>query len=294
MSDTLTRRTLLAGGVTAALGGLAGCISTSREAEETVTETMAVDDANALVVEGAVGDVSVSGEARDDVRVEGTKRAAGEDGLDRVDVRVERSGGRITVTVDRETENGLLRLSPSPIAVLDIAVPEAFQVADVSADTADVGVDGVAGPTELKTDTGDIRATAVDGDLTTRSDTGDQRVNVVSGRLHATVDTGDVGATGVNGLGDIEADTGDVEVTAATVGGNASVEADTGDVSLAFTEAINAAVTVTSDTGDIVVENLGEVDRVETENSFEATVGEGTHSLTVRTDTGDVTLTGGS
>jgi len=294
MSDALSRRSLLGAGFTVALGGLAGCISTSREATETVTETVAAADASSLTVAGDAGDVTVTTESRDDVRVAATKRAAGEDGLGRVDVQVGRDGDAISVTVDREVENGLLQLSPSPLANLEIAVPEAFRVAEVAADAGDVSVDGVAGPVNVETDTGDIEATSVAGELTTLSDTGDQTIDGVAGRLHATADTGDVTATGASRLGDIETDTGDVEVSATRAGGNASVSADTGDVSLSFDEPLDADVVVSVDSGDIVVENLGDIGRTETESDFEATVGDGTNSLSVSTDTGDVTLTGGS
>ncbi|WP_121822650.1 DUF4097 family beta strand repeat-containing protein [Halostella salina] len=295
MSDTLTRRTLLGTGVTAVLGGLAGCITTSREAEETVTETVAVDGVSSLVVDGDAGDVTVTAESRDDVRVEATKRAAGEEGLDRVDVQVGREGDTVSVTTDREEEeNGLFQLSPSPLANVAVAVPEGFRVAEVIADTGDVTVERATGPLRVETDTGDIEAVSVEGDLTTLSDTGDQRIDGVAGRLSATADTGDVTATGASRLGDVETDTGDIEVSATRVGGNASVSADTGDVSLSFAEPLDAGVVVSTETGDIVVETLGDIGRIETESTFEATVAEGTNSLSVSTDTGDVEIAGGS
>ena len=282
------------GGATAVLGGIAGCITTSRDAEATMTETLDVDEASGLTVEGAVGDVTVRGESRDDVRVEGTKRAGGEDGLERVEVRTERTGRTLSVAVDRTEEDGLLQLSPTPLVDLHVRVPKAFRVSEAVVDTGDLSVDGVTGPLRAETDTGDLEATAVDGDLTARSDTGDQRIDGVTGRLNATVNTGEVTATGAAALGDVATDTGNLDVTAARLDGDATVAADTGDVALRFEEPLDAEVTVSTETGDIDVEHLGDVDRTETEGSFEATVGDGTHSLSVSTDTGDVTLSGGS
>lgn len=285
------RRTLLAAGSAALLGGLSGCIAiaTDRNAEETVTETVDPAGADGLTLATEVSDATVRGEDRSDVRVEAVKRAGGEDGLDQLELAVERSGGTVDVTATRSDDDNWIRLGPGPTMDVEVVVPGGLPVTRATANTGDLRIRDVDGPTTVETNTGDVDAADIRGDLSAETDTGDQEIDGVDGTVSARADTGDVTVRQSTAVDRVRTDTGDVEAEIPSLSGDAEVETDTGDVSLALSRELDAAVTVSTNAGDITADGFDDPDTA-TETTFVADLGDGTHALRVTTDTGDVRL----
>lgn len=289
MAHTTTRRRFLAVGASAALAGLAGCLGGERTAEETVTRTVDPADASGISIAGEIGDVVVRGDDRDDVSVEGIKRAGDEDALDQVSLSVERQDDAIDVAAENEHDGGGLFLpSVPPLIDLTVTVPADLRVTSADADTGDVDVQDVTGPTDVTANTGDIDLSDVSGDVTARTDTGDQRIARVDGIVTATADTGDVTVREAT-LDEATADTGDVTAEIQGLDEDARVATDTGDVDLTLPSSLDVGIEVSVDTGDITVRGL-DGGTVETEDSYETSLGNGTRMLSVETNTGDVTL----
>lgn len=290
MAYTTTRRRFLAAGTSAALAGLAGCLGGERTAEETVTRTVDPADASGISIAGDIGDVDVRGDDRDDVSVEGIKRAGDEDALDQVSLSVERQDDTIDVGAENEHDGGggLFLASVPPLIDLTVTVPADLRVTGADADTGDVDVQDVTGPTDVTADTGDIDVSDVSGDVTARTDTGDQLIARVDGIVTATADTGDVTVREAT-LDEVTADTGDVTAEIQGLDEDARVATDTGDVDLTLPSSLDVGIEVSVDTGDITIRGL-DGGTVETEDSYERSLGDGTHTLSVETNTGDVTL----
>ena len=284
------RRTLLAAGSAALLGGLSGCIAIAadRNAEETVTETVDPEGVDAVTVTTDVTDATVRGEDRADVHVEAVKRAPGEDGLDKLSLDVERSGGTVDVTA-RRSDDDLIRLGPGPTMDVTVTVPEGVSVARTTTNTGDAELRAVDGPATVRTDTGDVYATDVRGDLTARSDTGDQELSDVDGAVSARTDTGSVTVRRAATVDELRTDTGDVDGAIPSLTGDAEIQTDTGDVSLTLSRSLDAGVTASTNTGEITAGGFDDPETA-TETTFVAELGDGTHTLRITTDTGDVRL----
>ncbi|WP_135534958.1 DUF4097 family beta strand repeat-containing protein [Halostella pelagica] len=287
MVHTTTRRQVLAGGASAMIAGIAGCLFGERTAEETVSRSVDIRDANGASIVGNLGNVVVRGEDRDDIGVEGIKRATDEDAIDEVSISVDRSGDTIDISVEGNQDSGGL-LSVPPLIDLTVTVPEDFRVTRAEADTGDINVENVSGPTNVTGDTADVDVSDVTGDVTARTDTGDQRIDSVDGVVTASADTGDVTVREA-AVDEVTVDTGDVTADVRALDGDARIKTDTGDVDLTLPSSLDARIEVTVDTGDIKFWG-SDGGTTEAENSYETTLGEGAHTFSVETDTGDVTV----
>lgn len=284
------RRTLLVAGSAALLGGLSGCIAIAadRNAEETATETVDPEGVDDVTLTTDVADAAVRGEDRADIHVEAVKRAPGEDGLDLLELDVERNGGTVAVTARRSDDN-LLRLGPGPTMDVTVTVPEGVPVTRTATNTGDADVRGVDGPATVRTDTGDLRVADVRGDLTARTDTGDQEISGVDGAVSARSATGEVAVRQSATVDDLRANTGDVTAEIPSLSRDAEVRTDTGDLALSLSRSLDADVTASTNTGEITADGFDDSE-TETETTFVAELGDGTHALRVTTDTGDVQL----
>lgn len=185
MSQGHTRRRLLTGASAVTLAGLAGCIATSRDVEEPIQEHYDVEELSAVTASAVDGDVTVTGENRDDIALTGIKAAASEGDLESVRLDTSREDGTLALEVD--VDGGFLRLGPDPKMDLEVAVPAGLQVSRVETTSGDLEVTDVAGETTADTTNGDVTIDAVDGPFTVETTNGDVAANGVEG--DATVET---------------------------------------------------------------------------------------------------------
>lgn len=216
MSQNVSRRRLLAGGSVAALAGLAGCIATSRDVEETVDERYEGDDLSELTASAVNGDITVVGEDRDDVAVTGTKAAASEGDLESVRLEASRDGD--TLALDVDVDGGFLRFGPDPKMDLEVAVPAGLRVSRVETTNGRLEVVDVAGETAAETTNGDVELGAIDGPLSAETTNGD--------------------------------------VTLTAVGDDATAETTNGAVDLEIEPALEATLSVSTTNGEITVEGF--------------------------------------
>lgn len=263
MNGELSRRGLLAG-VAGALTVTAGCVGGDLDATENVSETYDLTDVSSLVVDAMA--VTIEGDDRDDVALTGTKRAAGEDDLEDVTLSTDRSGGVLTITVDR-ADDGLFQFGPSPQLSLALSVPRTLHVERVESTNGDVAVADVAGPTSILTTNGTVEATVVHGDVDVTSTNGDVSVDRIEGAVTVDATNGDVTVVGGTGDVDVETENGSVEVTlVAPPDATLDLETSNGDITVDV-----PGVSVSGD-------------------SVSTTLGEGLRLVSATTTNGDVTI----
>lgn len=153
-----TRRRVIAGGATAVVAGLAGCVGGENDVEETVTDERQAEDIEQLSVENTNGRVDVRGSDRETISITGRKRAPDEDRLGEVGIETTETDQTLTVAVSDDGSGILVNLGPTPAVDLEIEVPASL--ADVDAETTNGGVTvrGVDSAIAAETTNGDVTA----------------------------------------------------------------------------------------------------------------------------------------
>ena len=233
----LSRRSLLGACIAAGTAALAGCASGSLEAETTVTEEYDGTDVSEIKVQGINGDIEIRDAQRETVQVNGNKRAASEDELDRITLQADQSDDRLSLTVDTE-DSGFLPFGSSSLQMdLTLTVPEGLHIT-AETTNGDVGID-TTGAESVTVDTtnGDIRLSSSEP-AEVRTDTTNGDVSII---LPATAepaisfDTTN-GDTTINGFQADSTESGSAvdrmvgngthRVTAATVNGDITIRGE--------------------------------------------------------------------
>jgi hypothetical protein len=247
--------------VIGALAGLAIHFANFREAQMTMTRTLAVAGMPRIVVDGQAGDVIVVAGPAGTVTVEATRRARAESAdiashaAQNISVDIQQSGATVTVRARGGGDTGVGR---SSAVDLTITVPARSNV-DLHADTGNVSVSDVAGMVSITVGVGDARLAGVTlaGASSVDVGTGDVMLGgrLASGAaLRVSVDTGDVDVTlplaaavtidAATGLGEVHVPSWPVPV--ARDGAGASARGETAPNP-------NGMLTIRVDTGDIGV-----------------------------------------
>lgn len=153
----LSRRSLLGACIAAGTATLAGCTSGSLEAETTVTREYDGTDISEINVQGVNGDIAIRDAQRETIQLNGTKRAASEEDLDRITLQADQSDGRLSVTVDTE-DSGFTLSGSSPLQMdLTLTVPEGLHLI----------AEGMSGDVDIETSGAEsVTADTTNGDIT--------------------------------------------------------------------------------------------------------------------------------
>jgi DUF4097 and DUF4098 domain-containing protein YvlB len=264
----LSRRRLLGAAAAAVPAAIAGCAVPGPLETESGSRTLSLGDATSLTVENHNGRITVTGEDREDVRLDYEKRTRyGADLLDRTDVVDQRVGETLQVAVEFE-RNG----DPTPTVRLDLRVPESTPVE------------------RLETGNGDVTARNVGGNPRLRTSNGDAVAREVGGYVSLDTSNGRVEATGIEGLDGAASSNGDVEVEIPALRQDARVETSNGDVTAALATGLDADVTAETSNGDVSTAGLSFGDAESGDSRFSGRLGEGGTDLRLSTSNGDVTL----
>ena len=274
MTPTASRRSILAGIAVGTVAGWAGCLADGRDVEESVTERRSAADLSAVAVSTTIGDVAVRSTPRDEVVVDGRKAAVSPDDLETIGLETATEGDCLEVAVERDESRTLFGLRPDPVLDLSVVVSDRLAVRTVDTRTGDV-------------DVSDVR-----GDLTAVTETGDVRVEAVDGTVSATTDAGAIELVDPASIERLETDSGDITAALPGLEGDATVETSSGAVELRLPDRLDLTLDITTDSGEITVSDVADLPEMAGDSLIEAVVGQGTHRLEVRTETGDVTVNG--
>jgi Putative adhesin len=223
------------------------------------------------------GSIEVRPWDKPEVQVVVEKRGKSKAAIDTIDIRTEHDGNRVTVEARVGDNHGFnLRFNDSRSARLIVSLPAASNVVAKSGDGA-IDIERVDGHIQLRSGDGSIRARDVNGDLNVH--TGDGSITL-GGRLTSVrAHSGDgsvrvQAAEGSSPNEDWDITTGDGSVTLEIPDSfGAELDAHTGDGGIS--------------TRDVTVSNVtGRIGR----NSLRGRLGNGGHTLRVRTGDGSITL----
>lgn len=281
-----TRRRLLGGVATAAVGLLAGCSVALGDPETaTVRRRFDAGDVSRLRV-GADGDATVRRADGDRVEVEVTKRAYG--GTDPSDLELRSSAEGETLRLRTHVPT-VVGIGGGDVDV-DVRVPASVRVERVESDAGTVSLDGVAGDATVAATAGDVSVRDVRGDVDVDAANGDVTTTDTQGFVAAETENGDVAVTSPDGVGDLGSVDGDVEADVPALRGEPTLATTNGDVEVALGADLDAAVEATTENG--AVEGVDALDDVDAASGtrLAGAVGDGGPELRLETTNGDVTV----
>lgn len=239
------------------------------------------------------GSIEVRTWDRNEVLVEIEKRASTKDLLEKIEIKADQTGDRITVEARQPHREGGLFGHWSLGARLIASVPRRTNVMARSGDGA-VDVDGVTGRVEARTGDGSVRAYRVAGDI--RAHTGDGAVTLESVDGTIDVTTGD-GSIRVDGkLASLRVRTGDGAVTVRAAAGSAmtddwDVATGDGGVSVTVPSSFNAEVDLHTGDGRVRAEGVSTQNEDTPERrTVKGRLGSGGKMLKVRSGDGSIEL----
>lgn len=281
------RRRVLAGAGATIAAGLAGCLSTAREIEETSTQTIDAEGLDALSITGNAGPVTVRGAERETIELRTTKEVAGENDLDTIEVHTERRGDTFSIEVERQ--DVLVRLGPEPRLSIELAVPRDLQLPSIEMVTGMIDIRDVRGPVDLDTENAAIIVDGVDGDVTAETTNGVIDVRNVAGTVSASATNGAIEVEDADRIDTLETTNGAIDATASSVTDGASITARNGSVDLRLERPLDA--TVSADVGNGELTYIGDpTPETQTSGSLELVLGDGSNALDVQTVNGDATI----
>ena len=271
MTETTTRRKLLAGAGATLLAGLAGCSGLTPFVGKREEYTERYDAADALEVECETGEVRVRTAERTDIEVGVVEESSSLNAnLDALTLETERADGTLTLRSAYTGDTG--PLSGRPSMDLDIALP------------ADTAVERV------KTTTGRVDVRGTSGDLDVAVETGSVDVRNVAGVVSVESETGSVTLRGNDTTGDVTTETGSIDADVNALDGETEVRAETGRIELALAPSLDAELDVRVETGRIDVEGVDLQNRSQSMGRLTGTLGEGGPTLSAASETGSIDL----
>lgn len=279
----------------------AGCVVSVDSQGQIVREEkrFTVDGIADLHLSTFDGAIQIDGWDRPDVLVEIEKRGPTREAVEAIVVEATQRGRRIEIEVRRPANAGLqgLILQENSSAKLIVSVPQRSDIVAHSGDGS-IETNGVQGRLELRTGDGAIRAVRVNGELIL--DTGDGSVTVdgAEGRLKA--ETGDGGVNVRGKLSAVRMHTGDGSIvyraeTGASMSDDWDISTGDGSVALYLPTSFDAELDAHTGDGTIradldVVATEPDQDRESRRRTVRGRLGEGGHTLRIRTGDGSITL----
>ncbi len=226
----LLRRQLLGGCASVGVIGLAGCISTGLDAEETISREYD-EDVSAVAIETVNGEVEVRGEDRETISVEGRKRAPDEDALDEISVESESDDETLAFRADVDSGRRFFSVGESARIDLTVWVPERVAVeAETTNGDMDLDLRDTDSVTADTTNGDIVIAVASTPDILAETTNGDVEIalpETAEPELSFATTNGDLEVSGLTDS--VEADSS----TETTIGGGThelSVETTNGDL----------------------------------------------------------------
>ncbi len=181
--------------------------------------------------------------------------------------------------------------------ILEIQVPEQYRGALlVRTSSGDVQINGQnLSELSVETSSGDMQLSSIRAaNISMESSSGDQRAEGVEAeRSEFASSSGEIRVKDLQGRAGAESSSGDITLRFDAFTADLEVRSSSGDVELYLTETAEFRVEARASSGDIDCAFPISLDREDSEtsrNRLYATVGNGTHRVTVQTSSGDITI----
>lgn len=291
MTDSVSRRRLLSGGLTAALASLAGCSSTTPFVGRRIETTaqFPTDDIDTLAVQTSQGDITIRTADRDTIHADVIKQSSAVSAdLDELTLQDIRDDRRLKLASQWDGDSSLF--GSDPALNLDLRVPEPVGVEQAETSVGSVDVEGTTGDLAVDTSTGSATVRDVDGAVEVSTSTGSIDVRTVSGPVAASASTGTVTVRDPGAIDSISTSTGSVNTDIPAIVGDTQIETSTGSVTARIAPSVDAELTLTSSTGGITVDGVALQDEQREDNEQTGRLGDGGPSLTISTSTGGIAV----
>jgi lia operon protein LiaG len=264
-----------------------------------------IDDQKSFALSG-IGELDVRTSSTDlyitasrgdtvEIRLHGTVYAAHPDSIPTL--AAEQSGAALEITtVRRDGKRWALGFFSSDL-ILEIRVPKQYRSAlIVNTSSGDVEItDQNLSELAVATSSGTIQLHSVQAaTVVMDSSSGDQTAeNLQAEYSELTSSSGEIRVRDLQGGVKAESSSGDITLRYREFSSNLEVRSSSGDVELHLTESAEFKVEARASSGDIDCAfpvTLTEADSEIRSNRLYGTVGEGTHRISVRTSSGDITI----
>jgi lia operon protein LiaG len=209
----------------------------------------------------------------------------------------EQVGDVIDISTERKAGRKWILGFFSSDLILEIKVPNNYRGAFVlHTSSGDVEIsDQILSELSVETSSGTIRLHSVRAaTVTVASSSGDQMAEgMTAGYSQMTSSSGEIRVEDLQGGAKVESSSGDITLRYGEFDSDLEVRSSSGDVELYLTEKAEFQVEARASSGDIDCAfpvTLNEADSEIRSNRLCGTVGEGTHRVSVRTSSGDITI----
>ena len=285
----LTRRRFLGTAAAAGSVALTGCTGSfvRIESAETTTERQfELPEVSRLDVPETSDDISVRRSDAEIVTVRAHKQAQGETSLSDLRLRSQVDDGTLRL---RTAKPDVVGIGGGSID-LEILLPDAVRVGHLRTEDGEVVLRRTSGDATIESGDGDLVVSDARGDVSATTEDGSITIDGAAGEVTAESQDGDITVRNPGAIRQVITADGAIVTDVPAVTDAARVRSADGDVTARVDDAIDAAVDVTTDDGEITVAGaLGGL-RTVTERRVEATLGDGAKDLTIHTADGDVTV----
>ncbi len=273
-----------------------GCVTIVGSARyvETVEKRFEVSGKADVSLATFDGSIEIRPSSSNAVVVTVEKRGASKDVTDRIEVRADQNGNKVTVDVRYPKHDHMFSWGDGASAKLVVAIPAQ---ADVQAQTGDGGIDveRLTGTLDLRSGDGSISGHDLGGSVRAHTGDGSIRLGGVKGALD--VDTGDGSITVEGTFTSVRARSGDGSVNVHAASGSSaseewSIATGDGSVLLALPGDFGAELDAHSSDGSIEMRDvtLSNVTGTISKQTIRGRLGNGGAVLKVRTGDGTITL----
>jgi len=230
----------------------------------TIEKTFEVEDGGKLTMKDIAGDVSVIGEARNNVvitekyRVNAYSESSAEKILMSEKAKFVQKGNTIIVESrdkSRRYDSKFIVKTPNIFDVKigasgsDLDVQSISGKVELKTSGGDIDIVDIKGEAVIKTSGGDVSATKCTGDVSLTTSGGDIDVHHIEGNLYTNTSGGDINVQYVNGNGELKTSGGDIDISNVT-GEEFTARTSGGDIGV---DEMKAKVSLYTAGGDIIV-----------------------------------------
>ena len=198
-----------------------------------------------LDISTVTGDIIIKKGTTNEIKVDGRWDE------DEVSVSVSHTGKSLTIKEKSRGNN-----TDSDASNWVLIVPDGLNL-DVNSGTGSLEIAGMEGDLDANTGTGEISISDMEGRFNINSGTGGIEINNSSGKFDLNSGTSDVIVMNASGKFSANSGTGDVQFKTVNPTGNSSLNSGTGDVEFIVDSAISADLSLSSGTGDAVLDFRG-------------------------------------
>jgi hypothetical protein len=173
---------------------------------------------------------------------------------------------------------------------LDVTVP-ANAPLEIQTSSGSVDVSGTSGALRVTAASGSIDVADVNGAVDARTASGSLHLSRIHGAVQATTASGSIQASGLDQVRSVTTASGSVNLDGAFAE-DATISSVSGSLNVRFAPNSNTHIIVQTTSGSISA-NLPLAGAMHTSHSFDATLGAGASTTTIRTVSGSIALSGG-